>query len=159
MKVAGWIQTPIPEGLYRAVCTAIEDLGPRPTHFGTKKMLRITWQLADLIIDGVKPTISRTYNQSLHEKSALHRDLKAWRGQAFTPEELRGFELDTLINVPCRLMVQQQERDGHMYSNIAAVMKPEPAAAPANPGALQPGQPRGTPVANEAGLSAAGGVS
>ena len=112
MVVSGWIQTPVPEGIHRAVCMAVEDLGPRATRFGTKKMVRITWQLSELIIEGLTPRISRIYNQTLHEKSSLHRDLKAWRGRGFSAEELRGFDLDTLIGLPCRLMIQQQEREG-----------------------------------------------
>lgn len=38
-------------------------------------------------------TISQTYTLSLNQKSALYKDLIAWRGRPFTDDELKGFDL------------------------------------------------------------------
>ena len=49
--------------------------------------------------------------------------MEKWRGKAFTEEELRGFDLETLIGISCRLVVEHST-DGK-WANVTSVFKPE----------------------------------
>lgn len=118
--------TPAPEGLHQAVCVDVVDLGVVETNFGKKEMVRIVWELSAEMEDGRPFIIGRRYTPSLHEKARLHKDLKAWRGRAFTTEELVSFDLEKVIGAPCQILVQHEERDGTIYGNIAAITKAEP---------------------------------
>lgn len=66
--------------------------------------------------------MSKEYTMSLGEKSTLRKDLEAWRGKPFSTEELQGFDLKNILNVPCQLQINQQEKNGKTYVNIAAIM-------------------------------------
>lgn len=125
IMVSGRKYVPPPEGMRQACCVDVVDLGIVETNFGKKDSVRITWELDVDMDDGRPFIISRRYAKSLHEKSSLHKDLKSWRGRAFTPEELAGFDLEKLIGVPCQILVQHEERDGVPYGNIAAITKAE----------------------------------
>ena len=59
------------------------------------------------------------YTLSLHENAALRRDLQSWRGRAFTETELAGFDLKTVLGVPCMITLVHSP-DGK-YANIQAV--------------------------------------
>jgi hypothetical protein len=45
------------------------------------------------------------------------------RGRAFTDSELMGFDLESLIGLPCLLNVVHVTRDGTTYSNVSSVMR------------------------------------
>src|SRR6185295_3766959 len=94
--------TPAPEGLHNAVCVDVVDLGIVDTKFGKKEQIRLCWELdpatAGTLDDGRRFLIQKTYTPSLLEKAALNKDLKAWRGRAFTAEELAGFDLDNVLH-------------------------------------------------------------
>jgi len=121
--------TPPPEGLHQAVCVDVVDLGIVDGPFGRKRKVRIIFEL-DAVADNGRPfSISKTYTLSLHEKSTLHKDLRAWRGRAFSPEELKGFDLEQLIGVPCQVLVTHAEREGTVFGNVTAIMKAEKGKA------------------------------
>ena len=63
-------------------------------------------------------TVRRRYNMSLHKKATLRRDLESMMGRAFTDSELKGFDLESLIGLPCLLNVVHKTRDGVTYSNV-----------------------------------------
>lgn len=127
MIVSGSKYVPAPEGLHNAACVDLIDLGIVETQWGKQAKIKLVWELdpdtAGLMADGRRFTISQRYTPSLHEKSRLHKDLKSWRGRPFTPEELAGFELETVIGAPCKILIQHSEKDGQTYSNISAIMK------------------------------------
>lgn len=114
---------PAPEGLWPAVCVDVVDLGMVEGQFGTKHKCRIVWEISERMKSGDPYIASKQYTVSLHEKSALHKDLKSWRGKAFTPEELAGFDVERVIGAPCQLLIAQEEKDGSVYANIQAVTK------------------------------------
>ena len=62
------------------------------------------------------------YTLSLSEKANLRRDLENWRGKAFTPEELKGFDISKLLGKPCQIGVTHDTKDGKTYANISGVM-------------------------------------
>lgn len=112
-----------PAGTFAARCCHVIDMGTQTVSYqGEEKRVHriaIAWQLADEVkSDGTPFVLSRRFTASLHEKSALRGFLEAWRGRAFTPEELKGFSLAKLINAPCLLNVVHAEMDGKTYAEI-----------------------------------------
>jgi len=139
---------PIPEGTYEAVCYAVIDLG---THYSetfkkeAHKVL-IQWEIPECRItverDGkdvdLPRVISRRYTMSLHKKAALRHDLEAWRGKAFTEDELAGFDVSTIVGHGCLLgIVHEEGKEGKVYAGISSILalprvKGRKPAAPEN---------------------------
>jgi hypothetical protein len=119
---------PAPEGLHRAVCVDVVDLGMVDGQWGKKRKCRIMWEIDSKMDDGKRFVVGKQYTLSLHEKSGLHKDLKAWRGVAFTPDELKGFDVEKVIGAPCQLLIGHTEKDGSVYANISAITKADPKA-------------------------------
>lgn len=126
----------VPAGAHIARCFSIIDCGTQTTNgqFGetVARKIRLGWELfgedennepLTIEYDGkVMPmTISKTYTLSLHEKAALRKDLSAWRGRAFTEEELQGFDITNVLGKHCMLNVTVSENNGKTYSNIAGI--------------------------------------
>lgn len=136
----------VSEGVHRAVCYSIYDLG---THRDDKyqkdvhKALLI-WELPDERIDIEKDgkmqnlprVISKKYTLSLGEKAILRKDLQTWRGRAFTAEELKGFDLKNVLGKLCQLQVIHNSKGEKTYANIGAIIPMPKGAAvfkPENP--------------------------
>jgi hypothetical protein len=62
--------------------------------------------------------ISREFTLSMHEKSTLRAFLESWRGQKFTEEEAKKFDITKLMGVPCQLNVTHVEKGEKTYANI-----------------------------------------
>jgi hypothetical protein len=142
--------TPAPEGVHRAVCIAVIDLGTqeRPGYQGappTKDhMVQLRWELSDeLMPDGKfagQPfTVSKRFKFSTHEKATFRKTLESWRGKKFEASDFGpgGFSIDKLLGAPCMIQVQHDTRDGSTYANIAGIMplakgmtKPEATVQP-----------------------------
>lgn len=133
---------PVPEGPHPAVCDMFVDLGMQETSgkFAGKVQHKIylRWQIPSLRLayekDGVQiegpMTIGAKYTLSLHEKAGLRKILKTWRGRDFTPDELRKFDVTTILGAPCIVSVSHAPKDGGgVYANIDAVMKLMPGMA------------------------------
>jgi hypothetical protein len=125
---------PVPPGTHLARCYRIVDLGTQETNYQGKinhqRKLMIQWEVHGqddngyaLVTKGGEPmSISKNYTTSLGEKARLRQDLITWRGKAFTPEELKGFELKNLLGVWCMLsVVETPGNDGKTYSNVNAI--------------------------------------
>ncbi len=115
--------TPAPDGVHSAVCVDVVDLGIVDGTFGKKHKLKIVWEIADKMDDGRPFLTQKRYNVSLHEKSTLAKDLKSWRGKPFTPEELKGFDLEKVLGVPCQLVIVHEDREGMVYANVQTILK------------------------------------
>lgn len=121
---------PTPCGAIPAVCTNVYDLGMQPGYEeGTVvHKVVIAWELAEVMkepseFQGKRFVVSQTFTASLNEKSNLRKVLESWRGRGFTPDELRGFDLEKIIGVPCLLnIVPKTKADGTVTAVIAAVM-------------------------------------
>jgi hypothetical protein len=129
-----------PAGTFVAICCHVIDLGTQTLEYQgqTKRAHKIAlaWLLPDeLKEDGTPFTIGRRFTASLHEKAALRQFLEAWRGRAFTLEELKSFALPRLINAPCLLNIVHMERDGKTYAEVKGAsplpkgMQPPPPVA------------------------------
>lgn len=144
-ETGGGSYKPAPAGLHRAVCVSYVDIGTHESEFQgeTKRQSKVmlTWELPDetMTIEGeTKPmTVSKFYTKSLHEKSNLRHDLASWRTRDFTPEELKGFDLDNILGKPCQVNIVHEQKQAGLRSKITAVLplskgmiKPEPSITP-----------------------------
>ena len=127
-----------PAGVYTARAYKLIDLGTQTTTgmYGVKDQHKImlAWELLDepRMEDGKPFIVTEFYTVSLHEKAKLRTDLEAWRGRPFTPEELEGFDLSSIVGAYCTIQVIHDEKD--KYANKSAIMafkgtKPEPVNA------------------------------
>jgi hypothetical protein len=70
--------------------------------------------------------ISNTYTVSLGDKANLRKLLQSWRGKAFTPAELEGFDLKNIVGVPCNIQIIHKNGKGanasKTYANIGSVI-------------------------------------
>lgn len=126
--------TPVPQGTHIAVCDQVVDLGKQKissAQFGesVKHQIYIRWQIPEERVewehDGQKhegpAVIGKTYTLSLGDKANLRKDLQAWRGKPFTPDELRGFDVSKLLGIPATITVTHSEKDGRTFANVASV--------------------------------------
>lgn len=115
-------------GVYTAVSQLIIDLGLQVSEKfdKTQRKFMMVWVILgeEVELNGQKQprTISKEYSFSLNEKSTLRKDLQAWRGKAFTEEELQGFNLLNILNKACQLQILLEEKNGKKYNNIASIM-------------------------------------
>lgn len=120
---------PVEAGTYPARCVAVVDLGIQHNTFNNKDqekvLLMFELPTERITVDGEdKPRwLSARYTMSLNEKATLRKTLDAWRGKPFTPEELLGFDLSSVINAPCMLTITNTEKNGNTYANISGVSK------------------------------------
>jgi len=123
--------TPCPAGAYLASLRRMIDLGTQTSTFEGKthaaRKVLFVWEVTDpdIFTDTGKPyTVAKRYTRSLHEKSALRKDLASWRGRDFSADELKSFDLDAVLGKPCLLSIVHVEKDGKTFANVAAVMRP-----------------------------------
>lgn len=124
----------VPPGCHFAICNMVADLGIQESTFkGESKSqhkVYLRWEVPDERVTYEKDgkeiegplSIGSIYTLSLSEKANLRKVLENWRGKAFTPEELRGFDITTVAGKCCQIMVQHQESGGKTYANITGVM-------------------------------------
>jgi hypothetical protein len=111
-----------PEGLYDAVCCDVIDLGIVTTAYGEKQQIQILWELVGE--DGAVYTLSKRYSASLHEKSKLFQDLRSWRGQDWSAEEMsKGIDLETLVGKCCQILVVHIDKEGTQYAVVDKILK------------------------------------
>lgn len=129
-ETGGGSGSPIEAGAHIARCVGVIDLGVQHNDFNGRdhERVRIIFELPEerTQVDGEdKPRwLSKPYTASLHEKASLRKDLEAWRGKPFTQEELAGFDLKSVIGVPCILTVVNGEgKNGGVFAKIAAISK------------------------------------
>ena len=124
--------SPVPEGLFQAVCWAVYDLG---TQFSEKwnktaRQALIIWEIPEERIEVEKDekkvdlprVVSKRYTLSLGDRALLRKDLESWRGKKFLPEELSGFDITKLVGVNCMIQIIHTIRDGKTYANISSIV-------------------------------------
>jgi len=122
-----------PAGSFVARLYRIIDIGTQTTEWmGKRKMQRKIIAMFELhgedndgqplqTAEGKPLIVSKRYTLSLDEKATLRKDLEAWRGKAFTQEELDGFNLEVLLGKCCMVNVTHSTYDGKEYANIANI--------------------------------------
>jgi hypothetical protein len=132
--------TPVAPGMHLARCYRIVDMGTQKTEFQgqakhlQKVMLQFEVHGEDdngkplLTSKGEPMSISKNFTLSLAEKATMRKDLQAWRGRDFTPEELRGFELKNVLGAWAMITASKAVgNNGKEYTNIVSI-NPVPAA-------------------------------
>lgn len=116
--------TPPPEGLHQAVCCDVVDIGLVNNQWGEQYKVEVRWQLEVKNPENNKRFMAvRRYTLSLNEKATLRQHLEAWRSRKFTPEELEGFDLETVIEANCQVqIVHTIGEDGRRWGNIQAIV-------------------------------------
>lgn len=129
-KESGGDYTPVPEGTHLAICNMLVDLGLQETNFGHKHQVYIRWELPDERLkwkdqDGYDRegpmTIGQTYTLSLSDKANLRKILEAWRGKAFTREELDGFDISNIVGGDCQVTVTHNITPNKTFANVVSV--------------------------------------
>lgn len=91
-----------------------------------KIMLQFELPDETIEIDG-KPTplvIGKEFTLSLSEKAILRRDLQSWRGREFTPKELEGFAVESVVGAPCMLAIlHKTSAKKKVYAAITGISK------------------------------------
>jgi hypothetical protein len=115
---------PIPTGMHRAILINYFDVGLQPGFQGdvARKKVVLLWELeARNDKTGKRFTITKTYTQSIGDKSNLGNDLSSWRGRPFTTEERKAFEMDNTKGKSCQINVMPKE-PGSDKVKVAAVL-------------------------------------
>lgn len=121
-----------PAGNHVGRCVGMIDIGTQQGEYLGKtthaRKIVLRFELPnELISEGEfagKPFIvSKFYTASIGEKANLRKDLEAWRGRAFTPEELMGFESRNLLDKPCMVNVTHTEKGKAKISGITPIPK------------------------------------
>jgi len=118
------------EGTHQVFVSEVKDLGewPIPKQFqqedGPTTRRRIVIRFATA--DGTD--VSKFYTPSIHEMATLAKDLKSIGKDPSSLLELkdgkRVLNFDRLIGTPCQVVVTHSEKEGKVYANIAAFLKP-----------------------------------
>lgn len=128
-KEASKTFTPVPAGSHIGRAVSCISLGTQPAQgefLATFKVL-LAWEVPDEIIkdqDGnEKPMIiSKEFSLSLGKKSNLRRDLEGWRGREFTADELKGFQVENVLDKPCMLnVIHKTSSAGNVYAVISSI--------------------------------------
>lgn len=119
----------IPEGVHFAVCKAVIDLGKQysETFNKSQNKVMIIWEIPELTgtdKDGNEfaRSISKEYTASLSERGNLVKDLNAWRGKAFTSDELKGFDLRNIVGLGCQIQIIHVIKNDKPRQNISGII-------------------------------------
>lgn len=131
VKEGGSFQT-VPAGTYPARCIRLIDIGTQEFTWNDEtkkaKQIIIAWELPTELIEsgefaGQPYIVSKFFTASLHKKAGLRQALEAWRGKAFTDEELRGFNLSNILDKCCMLNIIHNEKGNAKVQGIMALPK------------------------------------
>lgn len=122
---------PVPAGNHPARCIWLIELG---TQYQAKfdkasPKVRLAWELPmekKVFSEdkGEEPfVVGRTFTASLGRNSALRPMLESWRGRAFTPKELEGFDLRNVVGKGCLLNIvhETDPTSGRIRAQISAI--------------------------------------
>lgn len=123
-----------PSGMHLGRCYRIIDLGTQKSEYmGQVKYLHkvmLGWELHGTndageplkMKDGRPFAIFKNYTLSWSEKANLRLDLQSWRGKQFSQEEMRRFDLKTVLGVWCMLnIIDRVGNDGKTYTNVNGI--------------------------------------
>jgi len=118
------------------LCASVEDMGIVETKFGSKPMLRFTFESDELNEYNSKRRYTRLFHKHAHEKSSLSIAVKAWTGRDLATEadDIDDVDFKTFVKLPARLTLEPGNvRDGKRYENITLIEGVPAVAAPADP--------------------------
>lgn len=136
-KNTGGDFTPAPAGTHLARCVGCISLGtqePNSPQFSPAFKILLVWELPEELLDSGKAmTVSKELTCSLADKANLRHLLESWRGRQFTKEELDGFDVQQVVDVPCMLtVIHKTSAKGKNYADVSAATK-LPKSMPSKP--------------------------
>jgi len=128
----------VPPGRHLSRCYRVIDLGTQATVIKgkpkTPRKILIQFEVHSedelgnpTVIDNGDPmVVGKNYTLSLGDMASLRHDLRSWRGREFTPDELKEFHLQNLLDQWAMLdIIHTPSHDGRTYANIDSI-KPVP---------------------------------
>lgn len=131
-----------PAGNHVARCYQVVDMGTQKGEYqgvpNFQRKVSIRWELCnEFMKDGEqagKPfSVGKIYTASLGEKANLRAHLESWRGKAFTPAELSGFDPKNVLGAPCMVNVGMTDKGKAKVLSVAALPKGMTAPDCVNP--------------------------
>lgn len=124
-------------GTYPARLIWLFDLGDQESTFNNETTINrkvyCGWELVnERMTDGRPFMVARTYNASLHPKSALGQHVGALLGRVLTREDEAKFDLATLLGTATLVTVAATENDRRKITGVAGVPRDMIVPAPAN---------------------------
>jgi hypothetical protein len=121
----------VPAGTFIGRCYRFIDLGSHEQKYqgeskGLKRLVMLGFELpTEAMGDGRPFSIHKRYTWSMHEKSAMRKDLESWRGLKFSDNDFGpgGFNVRNLLGVPCTLTIVHNENGENTFANIASIGK------------------------------------
>lgn len=115
-----------PRGQFSAVCMDVVDLGLIENKKSGKMQHKVAavFHTEAKMKDGRPFEIWERFTLTLYEGGRLRPFLESWRGKAFTPEELVGFDLERLIGVNAYIQIIHNHVGAKTYANISTIMLP-----------------------------------
>lgn len=110
-----------------ARCIAVISLGTQespqyPSSFKIMLSFEVPGERIEVNDQPAPMTISKEYTLSLNEKANLRRDLESWRGRQFTADELKGFQVEKVLTMPCMLsVIHKPTAKGKIYAKISSI--------------------------------------
>lgn len=121
---------PCPSGSHHAVVSKVIGLGLQANNFGTKPkpQIVICWELEPRIqaegdYQGKRHQLWMFYSLSTGPKAKLTEDMRNIRGRSFTEDEIKHFDVKSMIGQNAFLSVVHEPKDGGVQTKVAAVMK------------------------------------
>jgi len=120
--------TPIPEGQYPAVISAVVDLGLQDCFGSVKPQILIRYEMPGLRSDhngGSEPASKwQFYTRSLNNMANLRRDSERILGRGFSKKELDGgFDLFEMLGCACEVQIVHDHSTGSIRDKIVDVSK------------------------------------
>jgi hypothetical protein len=126
-------------GVYEALCRDVTDLGRVKTFWEGEernpRKVRLTFQVDARDSNGKPFYVRRDFTSQLSPKANLTKQLETWRGKPFSVEERKQFDLESLLNKPCRLVIVNavSQSTQKLWANIETIMPHSRGAKPPNP--------------------------
>lgn len=124
----------VPPGLHLARCYRIVDLGTQQIEYmGETKFQRkisIGWELHgcdeegnDMVTPKGDPlAIFKNYTLSWNEKANLRVDLQNWRNKPFSEEEMRRFDISTVLGKWCMVtVIHRPGKKDKSFANVSTI--------------------------------------
>ena len=129
--------TPPEQGTFSARLCGLIDLGQQTTNWEgeakTAHKILLQFEITDAEnrrTDGSAHIINRRYTASLHPKAGLRKLLEGWRGRPFSADELKSFDMKTLLGVPCLVGIIHESKGDKVYANLSSIMRLPKGFAP-----------------------------
>lgn len=122
---------PVPAGTHPARCYQMVSLGTQPPgnpQYKPSFQVVLAFELPNEQIERGGQSVPMSTSQFLNAKlgtqqkpSNTRKFIEAWRGKAFTAQEVAGFDLSKVVGAPCLLNIIHEDRGGKTVSKIASI--------------------------------------